>query len=264
MIGNEKCIGVCEYALKEMRCTLPHYCRTEGVSHFHENPGSGDQRLAQVLSCSHSAFACASLRPWWQTDGQAVYADADALRLLCDGGGSKRARTYLYKAALDQRVQESGVERRVAHSPPYTSKYNPIEQRLFPHLTRACQGVICISIDLVKDVMAKTTTKTGLEVNVSMLAKVYATGRKVAATFKEQMRVIFDDALPQWNNRVLPCLTSMGEVIEFLIVNSKLYLRSQCDRSEYQLGGVTSKSCVPKAGSTTERPVSCMVSRLCS
>jgi hypothetical protein len=101
----------------------------------------------------------------------------------------------------------------VAHYPPYTSKYNPIEHRLFPHLTRACQGVIFTSVALVKDLMAKATTKTGLAVNVSILDKVYATGRKVAATFKEQMRVIFDDALPQWNYRVLPCLTPMGEVI---------------------------------------------------
>jgi hypothetical protein len=52
-----------------------------------------------------------------------------------------------------------------------------------------------------------------LEVSVSILDKVYATGRKVAATFKEQMRVIFDDALPQWNYRVIPGHTPIGELI---------------------------------------------------
>jgi hypothetical protein len=101
----------------------------------------------------------------------------------------------------------------VAHYPPYTSKYNPIEHRLFPHLTRACQGVIFTSIDVVKDLMAKATTKTGLEVSVSILNKVYATGRKVAAHVKEQMRVVFDDTLPQWNYRVLPGDAPGGEVI---------------------------------------------------
>lgn len=168
-----------------------------------------------TLGTSHdtSAFACDSLRQWWQTDGHALYTDADALLLLCDGGGSNSARTYLFKADLEKLVQEIGMEIRVAHYPPYTSKYNPIEHRLFPHLTRACQGVIFTSIDLVKDLMAKTTTKTGLEVNVSILDKVYATGRKIAATFKEQMRVIFDDKLPQWNYRVLPGPTPIGEVI---------------------------------------------------
>jgi Rhodopirellula transposase DDE domain len=168
-----------------------------------------------TLGTSHdtSEFACDSLRQWWQTDGQALYAEADSLLLLCDGGGSNSARTYLFKADLEQLVQEIGMEIRVAHYPPYTSKYNPIEHRLFPHLTRACQGVIFTSVDLVKDLMAKATTKTGLEVNVSILDKVYATGRKVAATFKEQMRVIFDDALPQWNYRVLPGPAPIGEVI---------------------------------------------------
>jgi len=168
-----------------------------------------------TLGTSHdtSEFACDSLRQWWQTDGQALYAEADSLLLLCDGGGSNSARTYLFKADLEQLVQEIGMEIRVAHYPPYTSKYNSIEHRLFPHLTRACQGVIFTSVDLVKDLMAKATTKTGLEVNVSILDKVYATGRKVAATFKEQMRVIFDDALPQWNYRVLPGPAPIGEVI---------------------------------------------------
>lgn len=168
-----------------------------------------------TLGTSHdtSECACDSLRQWWQADGQALYTDADALLLLGDGGGSNSARPYLFKADLEKLVQEIGLEIRVAHYPPYTSKDNPIEHRLFPPLTRACQGVICTSVDLVKDLMTKTTTKTGLEVTVSILDKVYATGRKVAATFKEQMRVIFDDTLPQWHDRVLPGYTPIGEVI---------------------------------------------------
>jgi Rhodopirellula transposase DDE domain len=168
-----------------------------------------------TLGTSHdtSAFACDSLRQWWQTHGRALYPSADSLLLLCDGGGSNSARTYLFKADLEQIAQETGLEIRVAHYPPYTSKYNPIEHRLFPHLTRACQGVIFTSIDVVKDLMAKATTKTGLEVSVSILNKVYATGRKVAAHVKEQMRVVFDDTLPQWHYRVLPGDAPVGEVI---------------------------------------------------
>jgi hypothetical protein len=101
----------------------------------------------------------------------------------------------------------------VAHYSPYTSKYNPIERRLFPHLTRACQGVICTSIAVVKDLMAQATTKTGLEVSVSILNKIYATGRKVATHVKEQMRIVFDAKLPQWNYRVLPGDVPVGVVI---------------------------------------------------
>jgi hypothetical protein len=141
-----------------------------------------------TLGTSHdtSAFACDCLLQWWQHYGQPTYADADSLLVLCDGGGSNSARTYLFKQDLEQLGQDLGIEIRVAHYPPYTSKYNPIEHRLFPHLTRACQGVIFTSVALVKDLMATTTTKTGLSVDVSVLDKVYATGRKTAPISKSR------------------------------------------------------------------------------
>jgi Rhodopirellula transposase DDE domain len=167
------------------------------------------------LGTSHdtSEFACDSLRQGWQAYGRLVYPAATSLLILCDGGGSNSARTYLFKAALEQLGQDMGFEIRIAHYPPYTSKYNPIEHRLFPHLTRACQGVIFTSVDVVQELMAKAATKTGLEVSVNILNKEYATGRKVAADFKEQMGVILDADLPQWNYRIPPRETHMGEVI---------------------------------------------------
>lgn len=167
------------------------------------------------LGTSHdtSEFACDSLRQWWHAHGRSAYPQATSLLLLCDGGGSNGARTALFKAELETFAQETGLEVRVAHYPPYTSKYNPIEHRLFPHLQRACQGVIFTSIDLVKELMAKATTKAGLRVSVNILKKVYQTGRKVAAEVKERMRVVFDEKFPQWNYRLLPGDTRIGEAI---------------------------------------------------
>lgn len=69
---------------------------------------------------------------------------------------------------------------------------------------RACQGVIFTGIERVKALMAKTTTKTGLRVRVHILDKVYQTGRKVTREIKEQMRILFDDDLPEWNYQLLP------------------------------------------------------------
>jgi hypothetical protein len=183
---------------------IPH-----GLYDLKQNRGYGN------LGTSHdtSEFACDSLRQWWNTHGRHDYPQATSLLRLCDGGGSNGARTSLFKADLEQFAQETGLEVRVAHYPPYTSKYNPIEHRLFPHLQRACQGVIFTSIDLVKDLMAKATTKAGLRVSVNILHNVYQTGRKVAAEVKEQMRVIFDEEFPQWNYRVLPGDASIGETI---------------------------------------------------
>jgi Rhodopirellula transposase DDE domain len=165
-----------------------------------------------ALGTSHdtSEFACDCIRHWWWTYGQYFYRNATSMLLLCDGGGSNSSRTYLFKAELEQLAKEIGIEIRVAHYPPYTSKYNPIEHRLFPHLTRACQGVVFSSIELVKDLMSKATTKAGLEVDVTILDKVYETGRKGSAEFKEQMQIISDEVLPQWNYKVTPLKITSG------------------------------------------------------
>ena len=101
-------------------------------------------------------------------------------------------------------TQELGIEIRSAHYPPYTSKYNPIEHRLFPHLTRACSGVIFDSHETVKSLSAKAKTRSGLKVFSSIIDRVYETGKKVAEDFKKTMNVIFDEYLPQWNYVVKP------------------------------------------------------------
>ncbi len=124
--------------------------------------------------------------------------------MLCDGGGSNRSRHYLFKQDLQELAEALGLRIRVAHYPPYCSKYNPIEHRLFPHVTRACQGVIFKSVEMVKQLMEKTKTKAGLRVQVRILDKLYETGRKVASDFKETMRIVFDDYLPAWNYVVMP------------------------------------------------------------
>lgn len=151
-----------------------------------------------------SEFACDSLRNWWYNQGQYDYPQATSILILCDGGGSNDARHYLFKFEIQRLAEELGIEIRIAHYPPYTSKYNPIEHRLFPHVTRACRGAIFTSIEVVKRLMARTNTRQGLSVTVQVIDKVYETGRKVADTFKQNMPILFDDDLPQWNYRAVP------------------------------------------------------------
>ena len=158
------------------------------------------------LGTSHDTgeFACDSIERWWESQGRATYPRARSILLLCDGGGSNSASHYLFKEDLQRLVDRLGIEIRVAHYPPYCSKYNPIEHRLFPHVTRACQGVIFKSVDLVKELMEKAKTSTGLRVTVDILDKMYLTGRKYAEGFKKTMRIVFDDILPKWNYRAVP------------------------------------------------------------
>jgi hypothetical protein len=151
-----------------------------------------------------SQFACDSLRNWWYHQGQDDYPHATSILILCDGGGSNSSRHYIFKEDLQKLAAEIGVEIRIAHYPPYCSKHNPIEHRMFPHVTRACQGVIFKNIEIVKELMEKTTTSKGLKAIVQILDKVYETGRKVADDFKTTMQIVFDKFLSQWNYTAVP------------------------------------------------------------
>ncbi len=149
-------------------------------------------------------FACDSLRNWWYAQGQSRYPEATSILILCDGGGSNSSRYYIFKQDLQALADEFGIRIRIAHYPPYCSKYNPIEHRLFPHVTRACEGVVFKNVELVKELISSTTTSKGLSTVVNIITKVYETGRKVVGDFKETMRIVFDEILPQWNYTAIP------------------------------------------------------------
>ena len=158
------------------------------------------------LNTSHdtSELACDSIAAWWEEHGRADYPGARKILVLCDGGGSNSATRYIFKEELQKLADRLGLEIRVAHYPPYCSKYNPIEHRVFPHVTRACQGLIFTTLAVPVAAMAKAQTRTGLRVVVNVIDKVYQTGRKVAEGFKESMRLVFDTVLPKWNYTAVP------------------------------------------------------------
>jgi Rhodopirellula transposase DDE domain len=158
------------------------------------------------LNTSHdtSELACDSIAAWWEEHGRLAYPEAQKLLVLCDGGGSNSASRYVFKEELQKLATRLGLEIRVAHYPPYCSKYNPIEHRFFPHVTRACRGVIFRTLETVRYYISKTETTTGLTVTVGILTKVYQTGRKCAAGFKKSMKIVFDEILPKWNYTAIP------------------------------------------------------------
>jgi hypothetical protein len=166
----------------------------------------GDNRGYLHLNTSHDTteLACDSIEAWWRQHGSVRYPMAKRLLVLCDGGGSNSASKYVFKQDLQALANRLGLEIRVAHYPPYCSKYNPIEHRLFPHVTHACKGVIFQSVETARHYMEKTQTTTGLNVAVGILNKAYQTGRTYAKTFKKTMRIVFDDVLPKWNYTAVP------------------------------------------------------------
>lgn len=156
------------------------------------------------ISKDTGEFCCDSLKNWWYTYGNNDYPKASSILLLCDGGGSNSSRHYIFKEDLQNLVNEIGIEIRIAHYPPYTSKYNPIEHKLFPHISRAMEGMILKSVELMRSLINKATTLTGLKVFTQIIDKIYKTGRKATEAFKENMPIIFDEYLGKWNYTVVP------------------------------------------------------------
>jgi hypothetical protein len=174
---------------------IPH-----GIYDFQRNVG----HITLGLSHDTSEFACDSLRYWWNHHGQFAYHHVTEILLLCDAGGSNSYRHHIFKEDLQRLVNQIQVPIRVAHYPPYCSKYNPIEHRFFPHVARACQGIVFRTLDIVKRFIRRTTTSTGLRTTVHVLTKTYQRGRTASIRFLTNCPILFDRFLPELNYLVLP------------------------------------------------------------
>ena len=108
-------------------------------------------------------FAVASIQQWWQTLGQAAYPGATSLLITADGGGSNGSRLRLWKLELQRFADETGLELRVCHLPPGTSKWNKIEHRLFSYITQNWRGKPLVSYAAIVSLIAATTTRSGLD-----------------------------------------------------------------------------------------------------
>lgn len=156
------------------------------------------------LSHDTTQFACDSFKWFWNRIGKQRYRHATSILLVCDGGGSNSASKYIFKHDLQQLCNDIGLEIRVAHYPPYCSKYNPIERRLFAHVSRACSGMLFDSIDRVVELMRRTSTTTGLRTTVNVIRRAYETKRNATEKMKQNLRTIYDAVLPKWNYLTTP------------------------------------------------------------
>jgi len=156
------------------------------------------------LSHDTSRFACDSLGCWWELHGQPAYPNSRRMLLLCDGGGSNASNRYVFKYHLERLAERLGLEIRVAHYPPYCSKFNPIEHRFFPHVTRACQGLLLRSLQVTCRAMARASTKMGLKTTVHVLAGEYPLKEGYPDDYPPRMKIRFDEEHPVWNYRAIP------------------------------------------------------------
>jgi transposase len=149
-------------------------------------------------------FAVASILGWWQQLGSARYPDASYLTITADCGGSNGNRTRLWKTELQRLADDTGLEICVCRFPPGTSKWNKIEHRLFSFISMNWRAKPLISRQVVIDLIAATTTRTGLEVHARLDESAYPKGIQVSDAELATVNLQGHEFHPEWNYTIKP------------------------------------------------------------
>jgi transposase len=151
-----------------------------------------------------AAFAVATIRRWWQNLGQPLYPHARDLLITADGGGSNGSRSRLWKVSLQQLADELGMTIQVCHFPPGTSKWNKIEHRLFSQISTNWRGQPLTSHAVIIELIAHTTTTTGLRVQAELDTRCYPTGIRISHKQFAALNVFPADFHGNWNYAIRP------------------------------------------------------------
>jgi hypothetical protein len=149
-------------------------------------------------------FAVASIGRWWREMGCQRYPRATELMITADGGGSNGSRNRLWKLALQDLASDLGMSLRVCHFPPGTSKWNKIEHRLFCFITKNWRGRPLTSYQVIVNLIANTTTKTGLTVRALLDTDVYETGIEVRDEQLASLKLTPAKFHGEWNYTIRP------------------------------------------------------------
>ena len=161
------------------------------------------------ISHDTAEFAVSAIRRWWQELGRQRFPKARRLLITADSGGSNSPRTRLWRWALQQFADETGLTIELCHYPPGTSKWNKIEHRLFCHITRNWQGIPLETREIVVQLIGSTKTAQGLEVHAWLDETTYEKSRKVSETDLATVRIKRNAIHGEWNYQILPRKTPM-------------------------------------------------------
>jgi hypothetical protein len=149
-------------------------------------------------------FAAHSIRRWWRRMGSRRFPDATRLLITADGGGSNGWRSRLWKVALQQLADDLDLTLHVCHFPPGTSKWNKIEHRLFSFITQNWRGQPLLTHQTVVNLIANTTTRTGLVVKAELDTNQYDTAIKVTDAEMATLKLTREKFHGEWNYKVSP------------------------------------------------------------
>jgi len=189
LIGNFKNAGACwgiepeavnmyDFPSDATGKATPYGISDEGANHAYGVLG---------ISAITAAFAVASIRRWWETHGRERYPEAHHLMIECDGGGCNGHRPRLWKHALQQRAEDTGLAITVCHYPSGASKWNPIEHRVFSQISNNWAGYPLRALQRMLGLIRGTSTATGLTIDAEVDLRTYAKGLKIS---DQEMRTI--------------------------------------------------------------------------
>jgi len=150
------------------------------------------------------AFAVASIRGWWRSEGRSLYSDARVLLITADGGGSNGSRLRLWKLELQNFSDETGLSISVCHFPPGTSKWNKVEHRLFSFISSNWRGEPLRDYETIVNLIARTTTAKGLQVTCRLDRRKYPTGRNVTDEEFKRVNLKRNTFHGDWNYIIHP------------------------------------------------------------
>ena len=205
-LGNLYRAGKC-YCTQPVRVydhDYDHLSEGKVIPHGIYDMGANKGYISIGGSSETADFIVDNLLWWWREHGIDQYPDAKNVLLLCDAGGANCYRHFIFKHRLQAFAKETGLSVIVCHYPPYCSKWNPIEHRLFSQVHKAMEGVVFSDYQTVQRCIGQTATKTGLTVVVRLNLKQYQTGIKIDKSQIDQDRIAFHSQIPELNYRIYP------------------------------------------------------------
>ena len=193
--GQPELVRVHDFVDKELGRATPY-----GIYDLGRNSGW----VSVGMDHDTAEFAVETIRRWWRTMGRPAYPEATRLLITADAGGSNGSRLRLWKIELQKLADETGLRIVVCHFPPGTSKWNKIEHRLFSYITQNWRGKPLRSFQTIVNLIAATTTKTGLKVHAELNTETYQSGIKVSDEELAQVKIRRDKFHGDWNYEIQP------------------------------------------------------------
>jgi Rhodopirellula transposase DDE domain len=193
--GDPETVRVHDFLIRDLGRAVPY-----GVYDIAANAGW----VGVGIDHDTAAFAVQTIRRWWHSVGVKRYPDAQYLTITADGGGSNGSRVRLWKCELQLLSNELGIDIRIHHLPPGTSKWNKIEHRLFSFISMNWRAKPLVSYQVIVDLISATTTDTGLKVRCELDNTAYLKGIVVSDEDMARINILRHEFHGEWNYTIRP------------------------------------------------------------